>query len=263
VINNFICHNPYTRAIRNECDGKNYINGYTVIIDRSRLTGVGLFQNGRPTADGNLTPAGKLYCTNGRIVLKSGVDFTLPIFSVLGNSRHIGISQLTLDLDDYVNTAVELVGVESTNPYLIEISGLNVIQKELDSEGDPEPARFRRLIEGLDGNPVLTDDSYLENIFIQKTTLNSLIEGLDANTLSLYLPYLRGQLTVKSLDGTLIKYSASNQASAFVTYEKASLPTAASRVNTLAMVSDPTAGKGRVVYSDGTNWKYISNDSNV
>jgi hypothetical protein len=257
VINNFICHNPYTRAIRNEADGKNYVNGYTVIIDRDRLSSVGLFRNGRPTEDGNLTPAGKFYCTNGRIVLKGGVNFTKPVFEILGNSRHISISQLTLDLDDYVNTAVELVGVESTNPYLIEISGLNVIQKEAD------PARFSRLIEGLGGEPTLTSDSFLENIFIQKTTLNSLIEGLNVNTLNLYLPYLRGQLSVTSLDGTVIKYSSTYQASAFVAYAKSSLPAAAGRVNTLAMISDPTAGKGRTVYSDGTNWKYVSDDSVV
>lgn len=46
-------------------------------------------------------------------------------------------------------------------------------------------------------------------------------------------------------------------------YAKASLPAAASMANCISTVSDPTAGKGRVVYSDGVSWKYVSDDTAV
>lgn len=39
------------------------------------------------------------------------------------------------------------------------------------------------------------------------------------------------------------------------------LPSSVMRENCLAMVSDPAAGKGRLVYHDGTIWRYVSDDS--
>lgn len=41
------------------------------------------------------------------------------------------------------------------------------------------------------------------------------------------------------------------------------LPTATNYPSKLTMVSNPAAGKGRVVYSDGTIWRYVSDDSAV
>lgn len=46
-------------------------------------------------------------------------------------------------------------------------------------------------------------------------------------------------------------------------YAKAQLPTAASMANCISTVSDPTAGKGRLVYSDGVAWRYVSDDTAV
>lgn len=44
---------------------------------------------------------------------------------------------------------------------------------------------------------------------------------------------------------------------------KASLPAASACNNALMSVSDPAAGKGRLVYSDGVAWRYVSDDSSV
>jgi hypothetical protein len=44
---------------------------------------------------------------------------------------------------------------------------------------------------------------------------------------------------------------------------KAALPSAAGCANALMTVSDPSAGKGRIVYSDGASWRYVSDDSTV
>ena len=44
---------------------------------------------------------------------------------------------------------------------------------------------------------------------------------------------------------------------------KAALPTASGSANALMTVSDPAAGKGRLVYSDGAVWRYVSDDSTV
>jgi hypothetical protein len=41
------------------------------------------------------------------------------------------------------------------------------------------------------------------------------------------------------------------------------LPNASVQVNTITMISDPMAGKGRLVYSDGAAWRYVSDDSLV
>ena len=44
---------------------------------------------------------------------------------------------------------------------------------------------------------------------------------------------------------------------------KATLPAASAFTNSLMCVSDPATGKGRVVYSDGAAWRYVSDDTTV
>ena len=46
-------------------------------------------------------------------------------------------------------------------------------------------------------------------------------------------------------------------------YTIATKPTANEHANRIAMVSDPAASKGRCIYSDGTIWRYVSDDSAV
>jgi hypothetical protein len=72
--------------------------------------------------------------------------------------------------------------------------------------------------------------------------------------------------TVERVGALPVKVSWSVPVSPGVHAKKAgtnTLPNAAARANTITMISDPVPGKGRLVYSDGTAWRYVSDDSLV
>jgi hypothetical protein len=252
-IRNFTCINPFTRAFRNEADETNYIDGYTIIVDRNRDS-TGLVRNGRDEVV-DLIPAGNLILERGKIILGGTVEIlNTPLIELRGNARKIEINGLNLNAVNYTGTAFELVSVNFTSAFTLKLRNFEVEQSAI---------KFRRIVEGTAGNPTYLSDTVLENIRIPATTSNQLFQGLAVSTLSHYAPYIRGIIRIPNCGGVNFVHQESLVANRYESYTVATLPTASTRVDNISMVSDPASGKGRLVYSNGVVWRYVSDDSTV
>jgi hypothetical protein len=252
-INNFTCINPFSQAIRNESSETQYVDGYTIILDRVRES-TGIIRNGRDDS-ANQIPGGNLILEGGKIILGGTLEIlNSPLIELRGNARKIEINGLNLNAVNYTGTAFELVSVNFTSAFTLKLRNFEVEQSAI---------KFRRLVEGTAGNPTYLSDTILENIRIPATTSNQLFQGLAVSTLSSYAPYIRGIIRIPNCGGVNFVHQESLVANRFESYTIATLPTASTRADSISMINDPAAGKGRLIYSNGIVWRYVSDDSTV